>query len=224
MESVDAHAEARCITADDNHSVQVYHWTDDPRVLLYEQDGDGDENRLVYRVDLDNPDAEAVDLTPFPDARAVGIETSPSRPGKALLHQKVATSGRDRADSRSAGRPADGIHAVRGRPRPRHRVSARGLVTLVRRARSERLTAGAGAPQSRMAFALLPPAEAMRLSETSMTLLRRLLFGIIAGLPGGAVVAVVTNPSWIPWAAHTVVLGAVLGLLFGEHRQSNGSA
>ncbi|MFE7777973.1 NAD(P)/FAD-dependent oxidoreductase [Streptomyces sp. NPDC057445] len=57
-----------------------------------------------------------------------------------------------------------------------------------------------------------------------MTWLRRLLFGIIAGLPGGAIVAVVTNPPWIPWAAHTVVLGAVLGLLFGEHRQSNGSA
>ncbi|MGW1489994.1 NAD(P)/FAD-dependent oxidoreductase [Streptomyces sp. NPDC002402] len=57
-----------------------------------------------------------------------------------------------------------------------------------------------------------------------MTLLRRLLFGIIAGLPGGVIVAVVTNPPWIPWAAHTVVLGAVLGLLFGEHRQSIGSA
>ncbi|MFI1398317.1 NAD(P)/FAD-dependent oxidoreductase [Streptomyces sp. NPDC020681] len=57
-----------------------------------------------------------------------------------------------------------------------------------------------------------------------MTLLRRLLFGIIAGLPAGAIVAVVTDPSWMPWAAHTVVLGAVLGLLFGDHRQSNGSA
>ncbi|MBZ9645504.1 hypothetical protein [Streptomyces sp. PSKA30] len=57
-----------------------------------------------------------------------------------------------------------------------------------------------------------------------MTLLRRLLFGIIAGLPAGALVAVVTDPSWIPWAAHTVVLGAVLGLFFGDHRQSSGSA
>ncbi|MFJ6631794.1 NAD(P)/FAD-dependent oxidoreductase [Streptomyces sp. NPDC091376] len=57
-----------------------------------------------------------------------------------------------------------------------------------------------------------------------MTLLRRLLFGVIAGLPGGAIVAVVTNPPWMPWAAHTVVLGAVLGLLVGDHRQSNGSA
>ncbi|WP_328873614.1 NAD(P)/FAD-dependent oxidoreductase [Streptomyces sp. NBC_00287] len=57
-----------------------------------------------------------------------------------------------------------------------------------------------------------------------MTLLRRLSFGIIAGLPGGAIVAVVTDPLWIPWAAHSVVLGAVLGLLFGDHRQSSGSA
>ncbi|MFI1280044.1 NAD(P)/FAD-dependent oxidoreductase [Streptomyces sp. NPDC020858] len=57
-----------------------------------------------------------------------------------------------------------------------------------------------------------------------MTLFRRLLFGIVAGLPGGAIVAVVTNPPWIPWAAHVVVLGAVLGLLFGDHRQSSGSA
>ncbi|MFI1409879.1 FAD-dependent oxidoreductase [Streptomyces sp. NPDC020707] len=57
-----------------------------------------------------------------------------------------------------------------------------------------------------------------------MTLLRRLLFGITAALPGGALVAVLTNPSWIPWAAHTLVLGAVLGLLIGDHRQSNGSA
>lgn len=57
-----------------------------------------------------------------------------------------------------------------------------------------------------------------------MTLLRRLLFGIIAGLPSGALVAVVTDPSWVPWAAHTVVLGAVLGLCLGSHRQSSGSA
>ncbi|WP_328423915.1 NAD(P)/FAD-dependent oxidoreductase [Streptomyces sp. NBC_00443] len=57
-----------------------------------------------------------------------------------------------------------------------------------------------------------------------MTLLGRLFFGVIAALPGGALVAVVTKPPWLPWAAHTVVLGAVLGLLFGGHRQSNGSA
>jgi hypothetical protein len=50
------------------------------------------------------------------------------------------------------------------------------------------------------------------------------LFGVVAGLPGGAVVALATDPPWIRWAGHAVVLGAVLGLLFGEHQQSNGSA
>ncbi|MEW2397061.1 S9 family peptidase [Streptomyces sp. NPDC046862] len=86
VESVDAGEEARCVTADDSRSVHTYHWTDDPRWLLYEQDGDGDENWHVYRVDLEDPDAGAVDLTPFPGTTAVGFETTASRPGKALLH------------------------------------------------------------------------------------------------------------------------------------------
>ncbi|MFC7307236.1 alpha/beta fold hydrolase [Streptomyces monticola] len=86
VESVDSDEEARCVTADDNRSVLTYHWTDDPRWLLYEQDGDGDEHWHVYRVDLENPDAEAVDLTPFPGVTAVGLEPIPARPGKALLH------------------------------------------------------------------------------------------------------------------------------------------
>ncbi|WP_326798196.1 prolyl oligopeptidase family serine peptidase [Streptomyces sp. NBC_01808] len=86
VESVDTHEEARCLTADDNRGVHAYHWTDDPRWLLYEQDDDGDENRHVFRIDLENPDREAADLTPFPGVRATGFETTPSRPGKALLH------------------------------------------------------------------------------------------------------------------------------------------
>ncbi|MEV8313681.1 S9 family peptidase [Streptomyces sp. NPDC059900] len=93
VESVDGGGQARCVTADGNRSVHTYHWTDDPRWLLYEQDGDGDEKWHVYRVDLDNADAEsadpaagAVDLTPFPGATVAGFEMSASRPGKALLH------------------------------------------------------------------------------------------------------------------------------------------
>ncbi|MFG3257594.1 alpha/beta fold hydrolase [Streptomyces sp. NPDC048172] len=77
---------ARCVTADDNRSVHRYHWTDDPRWLLYEQDGDGDEGWHLHRVDLEDPGAEAVDLTPFPGVTAVGFEASVSRPGTALLH------------------------------------------------------------------------------------------------------------------------------------------
>ncbi|MEU6819446.1 S9 family peptidase [Streptomyces atriruber] len=86
VESLDSDEEPRCVTADDNRSVQTFHWTDDPRWLLYEQDGDGDEMWHVYRVDLDDPAAEAVDLTPFPGAMALGFETVLSRPGKAFLH------------------------------------------------------------------------------------------------------------------------------------------
>ncbi|MEU0126379.1 S9 family peptidase [Streptomyces sp. NPDC006289] len=85
VQDVDSQEEARCVTADDNRSVHVYHWTDDPRWLLYEQDGDGDEKWHVLRVDLDDPEADAVDLTPFPGATAMGFEMSVSRPGKALL-------------------------------------------------------------------------------------------------------------------------------------------
>ncbi|WP_435972349.1 alpha/beta fold hydrolase [Streptomyces sp. Qhu_M48] len=86
VETVDTDEEPRCVTADANRSVLRYHWTDDPRWLLYEQDGDGDENWHIFRVDLDTPDAEAVDLTPFPGARAVGFEMTAARPGNAILH------------------------------------------------------------------------------------------------------------------------------------------
>ncbi|MFF1923873.1 alpha/beta fold hydrolase [Streptomyces sp. NPDC058221] len=86
VESVGPQAQARCVTADDNRSVHTFHWTGDPRWLLYEQDGDGDERWHVHRVDLDNPDAGAVDLTPFPGATVVGFRMSVERPGKALLH------------------------------------------------------------------------------------------------------------------------------------------
>ncbi|MEV0619276.1 NAD(P)/FAD-dependent oxidoreductase [Nonomuraea sp. NPDC050404] len=57
-----------------------------------------------------------------------------------------------------------------------------------------------------------------------MILLRKLSFGIIAGLPGGVIVAIVTKPPWLPWAAHLAILGAVLGLIIGDRRQSTGSA
>jgi dipeptidyl aminopeptidase/acylaminoacyl peptidase len=61
-----------------------YHWTDDPRWLLYTQDDNGDENWHVYRVDLDEPAAPAVDLTPFPGAKAY-VELLAGRPGKAFV-------------------------------------------------------------------------------------------------------------------------------------------
>lgn len=76
---------ARCVTADETRSVHHFSWTDDPRWLLYLQDTGGDENWHIFRVDLDNPDAEAVDLTPFPGAMSA-FELLPDKPGKAVVH------------------------------------------------------------------------------------------------------------------------------------------
>jgi dipeptidyl aminopeptidase/acylaminoacyl peptidase len=92
VHDVDSDEPARCVTADDTRSVLSFFWTDDPRWLLYLQDTGGDENWHVYRIDLDSPGVPAVDLTPFPGARAY-FELPAGRPGKAI----VALNKRDAA-------------------------------------------------------------------------------------------------------------------------------
>ena len=84
VEDVDGGTEPRCVTADATRSVINYQWTDDPRWMLYTQDSGGDENWHIYRVDLDDPAAPAVDLTPFPGIRTY-FELLPGRPGKAMV-------------------------------------------------------------------------------------------------------------------------------------------
>lgn len=86
VESIDPEGDgdARCVTADETRSVLSYQWTDDSRWLLYTQDGNGDENWHLYRVDLDDPSAPAVDLTPFPGVRTY-FELLANRPGKAMV-------------------------------------------------------------------------------------------------------------------------------------------
>jgi len=65
VEPVDG-GEAVCVTHDHNRGIKSYRWTGDPRWLVYAQDDDGDENWHLFRVDLEDPAAPAVDLTPFP--------------------------------------------------------------------------------------------------------------------------------------------------------------
>lgn len=84
VQDVDDDATARCVTADESRSVYIYRWTDNPRWLLYMQDTGGDENWHVYRIDLENPDTPAVDLTPFPGTRA-SFELPKRLPGKAIV-------------------------------------------------------------------------------------------------------------------------------------------
>ena len=90
VQPLDSDDDARCVTADDVRSVLSYEWTDDPRWMLYLQDTGGDENYHVFRVDLDDPDAEAVDLTPFPGRKAY-FELPAGMPGKALIHSNKRT-------------------------------------------------------------------------------------------------------------------------------------
>ncbi|MFJ9585632.1 DUF3159 domain-containing protein [Streptomyces acidicola] len=89
VQGVGPAAEARRVTADENRSALNYSWTDDPRRLLYLQDDGGDENWHLYRVDLDDPDAAAVDLTPFPTATVLTFTQPVSRPGKAVVQMNI---------------------------------------------------------------------------------------------------------------------------------------
>ena len=84
IQNVDADDDARCVTADETRSVFEYYWTHDSRWLLYTQDTGGDENSHVYRVDVENPDTAAVDLTPFPGAKAY-LELPAGRPSTAIV-------------------------------------------------------------------------------------------------------------------------------------------
>ncbi|WP_280406911.1 alpha/beta fold hydrolase [Nocardia carnea] len=80
------HDEAIPVTRDTRRGITTYLWTDDPRWLLYLQDTDGNEDWHLYRVDLADPDAPAVDLTPMdPGSRVVGAEQLPSVPGTVLV-------------------------------------------------------------------------------------------------------------------------------------------
>jgi dipeptidyl aminopeptidase/acylaminoacyl peptidase len=85
VQGLNEHDEPRRVTADETRSVLHFSWTDDPRWLLYLQDTGGDENWHIMRVDLDDPDAQATDLTPFPGAMSA-FELLPEKPGKALVH------------------------------------------------------------------------------------------------------------------------------------------
>ncbi|MGW8437674.1 S9 family peptidase [Nocardiopsis sp. NPDC055879] len=85
LQDLDTDTEPRCVTNDETRSVIRYEWADDPRWLLYLQDVGGDENWHLYRVDLDSPDVDTVDLTPFPGGRVIGFEPVAGRPGKRKL-------------------------------------------------------------------------------------------------------------------------------------------
>jgi dipeptidyl aminopeptidase/acylaminoacyl peptidase len=92
VQSLDSDSEEpRCVTADDNRSVLHFEWTDDPRWLIYLQDTNGDENWHIHRVDLDDPDAAAVNLTPFPGAMAAPLREVKNGTATVMLNNRDVT-------------------------------------------------------------------------------------------------------------------------------------
>ena len=85
-------ASAKAVTHDTKRGIITYAWTRDSSYILFEQDQGGDENFHLYRTDLSNPNAKAVDLTPSEGARAQIIDLPRDRPNEAL----VAINARDK--------------------------------------------------------------------------------------------------------------------------------
>jgi dipeptidyl aminopeptidase/acylaminoacyl peptidase len=80
------HADAVLVTHSSTRSIGKYAWTGNPRYLVFMQDDDGNEDWHLHRVDLDNPDAEPVDLTPNePGVRVFGFEELEPYPGKLVI-------------------------------------------------------------------------------------------------------------------------------------------
>ncbi len=80
------HDRAVCVTRDARRGVKTFHWTDDPRYLVYLQDTDGNEEWHLFRVDLEAPAESAVDLTPLPPGgRVVAVQRVEWKPGHLLV-------------------------------------------------------------------------------------------------------------------------------------------
>lgn len=80
------HHLARCVTHSADRGIKTYYWSHNPRWLLYRQDAAGNEDWHLYRVDLNDPDAPALDLTPLEaGARVVYVEISHREPSSVLV-------------------------------------------------------------------------------------------------------------------------------------------
>lgn len=80
------HEDAVCITRDERRGIFRFQWTDNPRFLLYFQDTDGNEDWHIYRVDVENATADAVDMTPMdPGSRAFAAAPAKWAPGHVTV-------------------------------------------------------------------------------------------------------------------------------------------
>ncbi|WP_114559914.1 S9 family peptidase [Desertihabitans aurantiacus] len=73
------------VTAETRRNIETFTWSVDGRYLLFQQDGDGDENYHLHRADPTRPEEPPVDLTPFPGVRLLGLHLLPDQPGTVLV-------------------------------------------------------------------------------------------------------------------------------------------
>ena len=82
-EGADASSEGRLMTHADERPIPTYFWAPDSQSLLYIQDKAGDENYLLYRVEIDSG-AESC-LTPFENTRVQIVGSSNTVRDKLLV-------------------------------------------------------------------------------------------------------------------------------------------
>lgn len=75
--------DARPMTAEKARPISQYLWAQDSRALLYVQDKAGDENFLLYRVDIES--GADTCLTPFENTRVVIVGTSVTKRDRVLV-------------------------------------------------------------------------------------------------------------------------------------------
>ncbi len=86
---LEAHGEARPVTADRGRGIRSYTWAHTNEHVLYIQDRDGDENWHVHATEIES--SRTRDLTPFEGVQARIQHVSPYRPDEIL----VALNNRD---------------------------------------------------------------------------------------------------------------------------------
>lgn len=73
-----------------------HHWSADGKRMLILDDKSGAENHHLYRLDIDDPDAKPIDLTPFPGVRVWLHQIVESDPDHVLvLHNRRSRTLRD---------------------------------------------------------------------------------------------------------------------------------
>jgi dipeptidyl aminopeptidase/acylaminoacyl peptidase len=75
--------DAQVVTADKKRGIRIFFWADDNKTLLYEQDGDGDENFHLHGVDLETKNVR--DYTPFQGVRASVVDMNRDFPDQVLV-------------------------------------------------------------------------------------------------------------------------------------------